>query len=1037
MMKNNVKKAKKSVNCRQLIALLAVFFLCAQLSAHTGMLWGEKNLRVAKTKWFDIIYPERCEQSAAVLYEKADQIYDEVTAQYGLTPSFRFPVVITPKVQMYNAFWTSSPYNRIVIYDTGFSGSDELAVFSESFASLFRHELTHAVTYNMKNGFWRGIGVVLGDVIAPGMLSVTSGMAEGATVTSESASGEGRLNSEYAKQSVKQAKIEDKFPAYHDVSGASDVSPSGNAYFFNGAFHKWLQDNFGMEPYAEFWYRVVNGKNITIGGAFKKAYGLKLKTAWKQFVADYKVPDVAENPVEAGLVQDFFEPYENEYSKLNNAGSLYDSLSVAGDRLVWMDQYGGRVFVSDERGYRKLLSMRGLYDVKLSNDGRFVTLNYYSENAVAYVARVKLYDFESKSSFYIKDTGIKEAVVVKNGGGWYLVGQKYFNQHYSIAVYKLVLSDDGRRVTGCEPVNEEVLGVETNPYAFTPLADGTFAWLKKAGLSYSLCVSSIDGALLSETAFPAGTMVTSLSCSGDTFYFSYAQKGTMPRLGTLSGGKLSLSSLDLSGGVYEPVIWNDKIVYIGKFYRQNRILSMKDVPSVSAYENEIADAATPVAVSVSASDSDSDKEMVSEAFTGKLSTKPYNPFSYLFRGLLLPYTSYTSDSFGPNADYATWLDTAFLGLSYVTANPWTDGASDLITLTGGWNPLSNAFGTELDIIAGTSTSLLSTQTTLKSEFDSKGWKQSSGRFAASTAFRVGDISTLAFSNEVNASFGRVNKKIDVTWMEMFRYNPFNFWDREVLGCTAPETNEVFYSLFDEAQVQFSTIRKGGPGRFENRGIAFAVAYGQRYDALLKNPDDIYVKTWGVGAAARVCIPQLLPFESKYGFTYNLPVTLNATLLPSSSIYGYTSFGMDETAEIPAYRTLEQVKPGRAIFDATIEATAFSIDIQKAIPFFTAIYLNDFYVNCGYAATGTAGSATENGFQTAKLGDYFKAIGDGRGYYLDSVYLKFGLEFSPNIGNFASSSNKMGIYAVYSYTLNSVRPLNPTERVKLSLGFGIN
>ena len=237
MMKNNVKKAKKSVNCRQQIALLAVFFLCAQLSAHTGMLWGEKNLRVAKTKWFDIIYPARCEESASILYEKADSVYEEVTAQYGLTPSFRMPVVITPAVEKFNAFWEAAPYNHIAIYDTGVSAESEIAVFSETLISVFRHELTHAVTYNMKNGFWRFMGNVFGDCIAPGMLSVTTGMAEGATVTSESAAGEGRLNDEYSKHFVKQAKIEGKFPSYHDVSGASDVAPGGAPYYFNGAFH--------------------------------------------------------------------------------------------------------------------------------------------------------------------------------------------------------------------------------------------------------------------------------------------------------------------------------------------------------------------------------------------------------------------------------------------------------------------------------------------------------------------------------------------------------------------------------------------------------------------------------------------------------------------------------------------------------------------------------------------------------------------------------------------------------------------------------
>ena len=154
MQKKSLRICKLSL--KKIISIIAVFCVCTQfvLSAHSGMFAGEKDLRVVKTKWFDIIYPLRCEESAAILFEKADLVYEEVTAQYGLTPSFRMPVVITPAVENFNAFWTSVPYNHIAIYDTGASGAGGLAVFSETLLSTFRHELTHAVTYNMKNGFW-------------------------------------------------------------------------------------------------------------------------------------------------------------------------------------------------------------------------------------------------------------------------------------------------------------------------------------------------------------------------------------------------------------------------------------------------------------------------------------------------------------------------------------------------------------------------------------------------------------------------------------------------------------------------------------------------------------------------------------------------------------------------------------------------------------------------------------------------------------------------------------------------------------------
>ena len=151
------------------------------------------------------------------------------------------------------------------------------------------------------------------------------------------------------------------------------------------------------------------------------------------------------------------------------------------------------------------------------------------------------------------------------------------------------------------------------------------------------------------------------------------------------------------------------------------------------------------------------------------------------------------------------------------------------------------------------------------------------------------------------------------------------------------------------------------------------------------------------------------------------------MLPASSIYGY--------AFIPEKVKSKEI--GNPVFDASVEATVFSMDIQKAIPGITAIYLNDFYVAGGYAGTGTAGSATEGGFQTSKLGDYFQAVFDGRGHYLDSIYAKVGLELTPNIGVLAQSGMKSGIFLVYSYTFNSIGSLKMNEHTKISIGFDLN
>ena len=1006
------------------------------------MLAGEKKLRVTKTKWFDIIYPERYELSATILYENADRIYDEVTAQYDLTPTFRMPVVITPAVDQFNAFWTAIPYNHIAIYDTGVSGASELAVFSETLLSTFRHELTHAVTYNMKDEVWLTASKVFGDCFVPGMLSVTTGMAEGATLTSESAAGEGRLNDEYAKHYVKQAKIEGKFPSYHDVSGSSDVSPSGAPYYFNGAFHQWLQDNYGMEAYAQFWFRVVNGKGFTISGIFKKTFGVKLKTAWKQFADGYEVPAVAANPVEAGIVCDFFEPDTKDFSLMNNAGSLYDSLSIgtikaedgspSAARLVWLDLFGRRVFSADIKTdessseIRQLFSMQGIDTVRVSKDGRLLAVNYTCENCPGPSSRVKIYDIERKSFYSVRDCGLKESAIIFERGTYYLVAQKYFDQHYSLCVYKIIFDETDNHIKTVEPSTEIKFPVETSPFAITQLNNGTFAFIKKERMNYSVCVYSVIGQKLQEFYCPDGMVMRSLSAGDGLFVFSYAKKGTMPRLGFMDNesGELLLSPEDISGGVFDPVLYNGTVVYRGEFYRQNRLLCMHDV-TARDFDMEWA----KVIMADGESFEDSIIEPVEIVQPNKINSIPstaYNSLPYLTRGIFIPFSCYQTEYFGINADYSSNAGNSHLGAIYITANPWTEGNSDLFLLTAGWNPLSNAVGVDLQITKGTSTALFRSVTELKSEFDSNGWKLGGGKLEISSNLDFGRYSSITFSNSSEAFIG----KQDTRFPEIYENPSSNdykflpsvaFWDKDIFGITAPSENTFYYKLQNIAAVQYSNIRRAGPGRFEYMGLAAAVSFGARYDSDFENNKD-YKKALAFGGKLTLCIPHLLPFESKQGYTYNLPLRLNTVLFPSSSIYGYAH---------------PKSSLGRVIFDTAAETTVFSMDIQKAIPGITALYLNDFHISAGYAGTAAAGSATKEGFQNAHMGDYFKTLFDGNGYYLDSVYIKSALEFTPNIGLFAKPAYKIGLITTLSYVIHTPELVKPGERIKLSFGLDVN
>ena len=207
-----------------------------------------ESLYTLRSDHFEFIYPEESEETAIILYENAEALYEKATALLQADLDVFFPVYITPNTQQLNAYYTAAPYNRIVFFDTP-ADSFSLAVFSNTKLLVFYHELVHGLTMNMKNGFWNFLSTLFGDVYSPSYLyTSTLSFLEGATVSFESMDGEGRLNNGDSMAYLVQAKIENCFPSWKDASGPRDVFPKTQyAYLFGGAFNSYIQKKYGME----------------------------------------------------------------------------------------------------------------------------------------------------------------------------------------------------------------------------------------------------------------------------------------------------------------------------------------------------------------------------------------------------------------------------------------------------------------------------------------------------------------------------------------------------------------------------------------------------------------------------------------------------------------------------------------------------------------------------------------------------------------------------------------------------------------------
>ena len=938
------------------ILILLIAFFSFPIFAHEGSMAGAGKLRLSQTKYFDIIYGEKNLATATILYENADAVFEELAAAYGVEPSFRLPVCITNSVEQFNAYYSDSPYNRIVLYDTG--QIEDLAVFSQTLLSTFTHELTHALTYNLKNKGFKSLGKIFGDPISNHYLTVTSGMAEGATVSYESSKGEGRLNDAYSLQMVRQAKIEGKFPSYSDVKGASDAYPMGSFYYFNGAFADFLQRNFGMHKYSEFWYRCINGEefsDLTVAGAFKKTFGIKLNRAWKMFENSLQLPTLASaNPLSAGQAFDFFDNQNSgsTFSLKNTSGSRYSNLSLCNTGLAYVDDSCNTIyFVPEGKKPQKLFHQDYLDGISLSLDGRFLAISHYATAAATVKHCAKIYDLKTKKILSVPGTNYVCPAVISSNGEYYFVAQKYQAQRYSVIVQKLDLEN---KVSFCQNPLEFTFDAEQVPSDFTDLGNGQFAFSLKSGLDYSICVSNLDFSSITEYPLPYEKMkIRDLSLSSDTIYFSWAKKETLPRLGMLNleDGQFSLMNEDISGGVYTPVCQNGHIYYTGQFYKQSRLLELESswwtCEKIEACEKIERRRDLAALENIALPQQETLPDSLPEPQLEPLPYKNFSPFQYAFKGFLIPM-----------GGIATGIPT--IGLTYLNSLPWYAG---ITMFSGGYDTSSKCGIFDFSYQSGTDTSLLQYYLVSSLIINQKGFKKLSGSAAISSGFDFGRRYAVLFTASANADYGLLSDKNDNT----------------------------SFSSVQIASASWTNAFTCGPGTYERKGITLTAGLAHAYERDIKPYKNQIADIYDVELDAAIYIPKLLPILCTDNFTYNLPAKINASLF-SLSMADY------RLAKVDA------------------EAVLLGIDIQKAVPGISALFVNDAIITISYTGGFDYANASEaaQNWHVTKAGAYLNQIKSGDLAYKQYAKLKFSLGLTPNIGAFANSSNRTNLYLAFAF-----------------------
>lgn len=632
-----------------------------------------------ETEFFEIVFPEDGYDAAITLSNFADECYEEVLS---LLSRKAFPqkitVVISSDFETANGSNLPIPYNRIFIYLCPPEPDGVLGMSENPFYSLFRHELTHALSLTLRPAFLEPFAKIFGNFWLPQMVVQPWFMIEGVTTGTEGTNElSGRVHNPFVEQQLSQDALSGNFKSISQSSGGYDLYPGGSIYYFYGGyFTDYLIQNYGESNYAELWNEM--GKINAISRSFKGIYGFPLREAWSDFEASL-TPEEEFSTNENILTED---PV-HIWAGVSDGESFYyyDSMS-----------HEIRKVDSDLNEEVILFHIVNVTDMDVSDDGKKLLLSYLQTDANSFQSYAKIYNLEEEKFESQKYEDIWEASFFGNG----IVGigkdsthtvivsinedgvrsnllfgtdTLLFGDPQAIDTNRIVflMSDSGVRSIALYNLKEENLRIYTanelvtNSYNYIPTMD------MLRDINHNLMVDTYEIEMESFTV----SNINDFSLSEDgKIAFSYSLNNGFTHLGLIDGKDLYLQTNHLFGSVRAPEISGDRIFYTGNFSDGNRLLFLNK----NSFQESAKTATVDMVFSAAEFGSAAENLLPSDL-------KKYNPLKTLFlKPMWWPSLAITGedffDSFGATFYMNDALDrnTLQTTLRFVTTEPFLDGS---------------------------------------------------------------------------------------------------------------------------------------------------------------------------------------------------------------------------------------------------------------------------------------------------------------------------------------------------------------------------
>ncbi len=565
--------------------LLFLYLNLSQPLNAANVLGRPRKMFLIKTEHFDIIFSNQSEETALLLAQNADKLYEKAAEKLGSQNKLHMPVIISPDSDVLSVYYTPSPYNRIIIFDS--PADYDTAVFDDTMLSLFYREIYRALLQSIRSPVNQFVSkFISGEGYQPvAIFNMPYSFIEGAAYLAEAEDGrQGRLNDGYFLQILAQAKLEGKFPKVSQVTTVRDIYPGEELSLAVGTgFAAFLLNVYGIEKYQELWETSGKINPLLTREVFYKTYDKTLAELWAEFEESVQLPEEFAE----------LEGYDREGNLVfpKDKEANYEHILLTDYGTVWYDRIRHEVDIFDENNQLKIRQLLFLADkverLALSPDGRYMAVSNTQSRTMEglSLSSVWIYDLRERE-FLDAEYELRDASVVRTADGKYAVaGVNVKNLRAKLEVYTMPTGD--KRGEEIELIYSREFERNKTPFSPVYADDGFITYILADGTERYLCKTDFDGK--NEKRWSTDIKIQRLfwnpSRGGSaplyTFEFTQPEFHTFTRAGFIylsedfEPAALQLTAADLPGGINFPVVSsNGNLFYSAHKFSQNQLRSV-------------------------------------------------------------------------------------------------------------------------------------------------------------------------------------------------------------------------------------------------------------------------------------------------------------------------------------------------------------------------------------------------------------------------------------------------------------------------------